>query len=151
MISNPITGASYVLKALPLLNKPGIRAYVIIPLLINTLLFAGLIWFLSGQFGDLVNQWTPELPDWLSWLSWLLWLLFGITILVVLFFSFTILANLIGAPFNSYLAAAVEHHLTGSKPASANINILTEVMNSLSGEMKKIIYFILWAVPLFII
>ena len=151
MISNPITGANYVLKGWRLLNKPGIRPYVIIPLLINTLLFAGLIWFLSGQFGELVNQWIPELPDWLSWLSWILWLFFSITILVVLFFTFTILANLIGAPFNSYLSAAVELHLTGSSPESENRGVLTEIKNSLFGELKKIVYFILWSIPLVII
>ena len=151
MISNPITGANYVLKGLRLINKPGVRSFVIVPLLINTLLFTALIWFLSGQFGELVDQWTPSLPDWLSWLSWLLWLLFGTAILIILFFSFTILANLIGAPFNSYLSAAVELHLTGSSPESETRGVFTEIMNSLSGELKKIMYFILWSIPLIVI
>ncbi|MCW9024444.1 MAG: sulfate transporter CysZ [Gammaproteobacteria bacterium] len=150
MISNPVTGANYIFKALPLLNKPGIRPYVILPLLINTFLFAGLIWFLSGQFGQLVEQWMPNLPDWLSWLSWIIWFLFGITILVILFFSFTLLANLVGAPFNSYLSSAVENYLTGNKPETG-LSLFTEVKKSLAGELKKILYFVLWAIPLFII
>ena len=150
MISNPITGANYILKALPLLNKPGIRPYVILPLLINTLLFAGLIWFLSGQFAELVEQWMPALPDWLSWLSWVFWAVFGITTLVILFFGFTLVANLIGAPFNSYLAAAVEFHITGQKPDSG-LGLMMEIKKSLLGELKKILYIILWTLPLFIL
>ncbi len=150
MISNPISGASYLVKGLRLINRPGIRPFVIIPLLINSLLFAGLIWFLGTEFSSLMDSWLPTLPDWLSWLSGLLWLLFAIATLVVLFFGFTLLANLVGAPFNSYLSAAVEKQLSGHAPADDD-SFIQVLSKSLSGEMKKILYFALWAIPLFIL
>ena len=150
MISNPITGATYVLKGLQLLNKPGIRTFVILPLVINSLLFAGLIWFLSNEFSSLLDSWLPTLPDWLSWLNGLLWLLFAIVILVVMFFGFTLLANLIGAPFNSYLSAAVEKQLTGQPPAEDSARFMQTLVKSIMGELKKMLYFALWAIPLFI-
>ncbi len=151
MISNPLTGATYVIKGLQLINQPGIRPFVIIPLLINSLLFAGLFWFLGAEFSNLMDSWLPTLPDWLSWLSGLLWLLFAIVILIVLFFGFTLIANLVGAPFNSYLSAAVEKQLSGQAPAADSDNFIQVLSQSLSGELKKILYFTLWAIPLFIL
>lgn len=150
MISNPLTGATYLAKGLRLINKPGIRPFVIIPLLINSLLFAALIWFLSNEFSGLVDSWLRTLPGWLSWLSGLLWFLFAIAALVVLFFGFTLLANLIGAPFNSYLSAAVEKQLSGHAPADTD-SVMQVLRKSLLDELKKIRYFALWAIPLLIL
>jgi len=151
MISNPVTGAGYFFRGLSLLNKPGVRRFVIIPLLINVLIFAGLIWLLADQFGVFIDWMTPTLPDWLLWLTWLLWLIFGLVAFIVLFFGFSILANLVGAPFNSYLAAAVENHLTGQALPASGKSFWQEVVEALLGELKKILYYLLWAIPLLII
>ncbi|HEB85699.1 MAG TPA: sulfate transporter CysZ, partial [Gammaproteobacteria bacterium] len=59
MISNPLSGAAYVAKGLRLINRPSIRPFVIIPLLINSLLFAALIWFLGNEFSNLLDSWLP--------------------------------------------------------------------------------------------
>ena len=40
MISNPVTGAGYFFRGLSLINKPGVRRFVIVPLLINILIGA---------------------------------------------------------------------------------------------------------------
>jgi CysZ protein len=151
MISNPVTGAGYFFTGLSLLNKPGVRRFVIIPLLINILIFAGLIWLLADQFGGLIDWMTPTLPDWLLWLTWLLWLVFGLMAFIVLFFGFSILANLVGAPFNSYLAAAVEKHLTGQPLADSGKSLWQDVVEAILGELKKILYYLMWAIPLLII
>ena len=150
MTGNPLHGARYLLQGLRLLTQPGIRPFVILPLLINTLLFSGLIWFLGHEFSTLLDSWLPSLPDWLAWLGSLLWLLFAIAVLVVLFFGFSLLANLIGAPFNSYLSAAVERHLTGRAPVDQD-PLWQSVRKSLAGEWQKIRYFALWGIPLFLL
>ena len=151
MISNPVTGAGYFFRGLSLLNKPGVRRFVILPLLINILIFAGLIWLSADQFGQFIDWMTPTLPDWLLWLTWLLWLVFGLTAFIVLFFGFSILANLVGAPFNSFLAAAVEKHLTGQPLPDSGKSLWQEVVEALLGEVKKILYYLLWAIPLLIL
>lgn len=151
MISNPLSGAAYVVKGLRLIKKPGIRLFVIIPLLINSLLFATLFWFLANEFSSLLNSWLPTLPDWLGWLSDLLWLLFAASTLVVLFFGFTLLANLIAAPFNSYLSTAVEKQWSGQPPSADADHFIQVLGKTLASELKKILYFILWAIPLFIL
>jgi CysZ protein len=151
MISNPVTGAGYFFKGLSLLNKPGVRRFVIMPLLINILIFAGLIWLSADQFGGFIDWMTPTLPDWLLWLTWLLWLVFGLMAFIVLFFGFSILANLVGAPFNSYLAGAVEKHLTGQALPETGKSFWQDVVEAILGELKKILYYLLWAIPLLII
>lgn len=151
MISNPVTGAGYFFRGLSLINKPGVRRFVIMPLLINILIFAGLIWLSADQFGSFIDWFTPTLPEWLLWLTWLLWLVFGLMAFIVLFFGFTLLANLVGAPFNSYLAAAVEKHLTGQPIPDSGKSIGQDIVEGVLGELKKILYYLLWAIPLFII
>ena len=77
MISNPMTGAGYFIKGLSLIQRKGVRRFVIIPLAINTLLFTLLLWLLAGYFGELIDKFMPELPNWLAWLSYLIWVLFA--------------------------------------------------------------------------
>ena len=48
------------------------------------------------------------LPGWLAWLHWLLYPLLAVALLILTYYSFSLMANLIAAPFNSLLAAAVE-------------------------------------------
>lgn len=70
---------------------------------------------------------------------------------VILFFGFTILANLVGAPFNSYLAGAVEKSLTGQSPVdNTGRSLMQEVSFAMGGELRKILYFMAWGIPLLI-
>ncbi len=50
----------------------------------------------------------PTLPDWLSFLSYILWPLFVALLVLMVFFTFTLVANIIAAPFNGFLAEKVE-------------------------------------------
>ncbi len=139
-------GASYIWRGLGLIRKPQIRRFVVIPLLINIVLFsAGIVCFAWGI--DYVLD--SLLPGWLSWLRYLLWPLFAVASLVIVFYGFSILANLVASPFNGFLAAAVERHLTGqtndvpfSWPALGR-----EVVRTVGAELRKLAYFALWAVP----
>jgi CysZ protein len=151
MIGKPVSGARYLLKGLSLIKQPGVRRFVIIPLLINSLIFTGLIWLSVDQFGRFIDWFTPSLPDWLLWLTWLLWLVFGLMAIIVLFFGFSVLANLVGAPFNGLLAAAVEKQLTGQAPPASDKPLGREMLDSLLGELRKILYYLLWAIPLLIL
>lgn len=149
MTSNPFTGIGYFLQGLRLITRPGLRRYVLIPLAINFLLFGGLIWFGSNQFGQFMDWLMPELPSWLQWAEWLFWLLFGVSALLILFFAFSLVSNLIGAPFNDLLAEAVEFHLTGSRPEQAGgwQKVVAELPRTLMDELRKTLYFLAWSLP----
>ena len=45
MIADITTGTQAVARALRLLNQPGIRLYVIVPLTINLILFGALVYY----------------------------------------------------------------------------------------------------------
>lgn len=153
MIGESISGARYLLRGLHLITQPGLRRFVILPLLINVVVFSLLIGLVAGQFSGLIDQWLPTLPDWLGWLSWLLWLLFALTAGVFIFFTFTLVANLIAAPFNGLLAEAVERHLTGKELPHADslMQTLKDAPATLLDELNKMLYFLIWVIPLLII
>ncbi|MFO7594363.1 MAG: sulfate transporter CysZ [Pseudomonadota bacterium] len=147
------TGASALLRGLKLMNTPGLRRFVAIPLAINILLFSASIWVLVQQFSPLVDKWISELPEWLAWLEWLFWLVFAVAAILLVFYTVSILANLIAAPFNGLLAEAVEKHLTGRPlPGGGSfITVLKQVPEQLFDELRKIAYFLLRAIPLLIL
>ena len=147
MNGTAVAGAGYLLRGFGLITKPGIRRYVIIPLMINTIIFSLLIWFSASQFDRLI-EWL--LPNWLQWLEWLLWPLFAFSVVIVVLFTFTLLANLIGAPFNGLLAEVVEYHLTGRRPESP-FGFWKDTLLSIQSELKKLAYFASRSIPLLIL
>jgi len=135
-------GMRHLLVGFKLLSKPGIRGFVLIPLAINTLLFIAAIYFFSHYFGVWMEQALGWLPDWLSFIESILWLLFALLLLVVVAFTFTVLANLIAAPFNGLLAEAVERHLTGCTGRSSQRSFAAEISRSLGRELLKMRYYL---------
>lgn len=147
--NNPLTGAIYFLRGFALILRPGIRAYVAIPLLINVLVFAGLIYFGAGQLQALLDQ---MLPEWLDWLQWLLLPLFFLAALLVGFFTFNMIANLISAPFNGMLAEAVERQLTGRQPINGGWQkMIRDLWKTLGSELRKLGYIVVRALPILIL
>ena len=159
MSRNPVSGIGYFFKGLPMIFSDDIKKFVVIPFIINILLFAGAIYLLASQYESLINGLTPEAPGWLpdflsglfEWFIGLLWLLFAAVALIIIFFGFTMVANIVGAPFNTYLAAAVEYKLTGNQPIDPRTSFIKIVIESIGSELQKILYFVIWAIPLLII
>jgi len=144
-------GFNYLLSGFKLILQPGVRLYVVIPLLINSLLFAGVIIYGATSLNELISSLLAQW-QWLEWLTWLLWPIFVIVALTIVFFGFSIIANLIGAPFNGFLAAAVERSLTGNEIMSENEQALLQVIIlSIKSEFQKLLYFIIRAIPLLIL
>ncbi|MFA5628369.1 MAG: sulfate transporter CysZ [Thiohalomonadaceae bacterium] len=145
----PLSGFDYLLKGFGLLRRPQLWPYVLVPVSINILVFSLLLWFVSGRFSDWVMNLLPSLPEWLSWLAWLLWLVFWLGAAIFVFFSFSLIANIIAAPFNGLLAEAVENMLTGNAPPGNQrlLQVLREIPISLLEELRKLAYFLFWAIP----
>ncbi len=132
-----------------LLFKPGIKRFLLIPLIINIGLFSLATKLLSDQ----LDIWLEKLlPSWLNWLEWLIWPLFAIAMFLIVFYTFTVIANLIAAPFNSLLSAKIEAMLTGEKPEDINSDSFIRLMTrTIKSEIQKILYAIKWFIPLIII
>ena len=152
MKNNPLAGFRHSLSGLSLIFQPRLRRFVIVPVLINIMVFSLLIWGGSELFADLMERLLPA-DSWLSYLEWLLWPLFALTAVLVVFYTFTVIANLIAAPFNGLLAEKVEMILNGKEidQASDWKQLLKDFLPSLYSEIKKLLYFVLRAVPLLIL
>lgn len=146
-------GFSYFREALPLLLRPGLRLFVILPLLVNLLVFGGLIVFALQLFNDTLAHLMGSVPDWLSWLDWLLWPLFVVLMLLTVFFTFSLLANLIAAPFNGFLAEKIEVVLRGRDdfPPFSLQELAAMVPRTVGRELRKLAYFLPRAIPLLLL
>jgi CysZ protein len=153
MVNNPLSGAGYLLRGLNLITRPGLRRFVLIPLLINILIFSLLIWLGVDQFEALMDRFLPADDSWLAWLRWLLWPLFAIALVLVVFYTFTVIANLLAAPFNGLLAEQVERHLGGEtlEQSGGFKQLAKDVLPALASEVRKMGYFLLRAIPLLIL
>ena len=147
-----LAGLSYIKQGLLLLIKPGVRGYVVIPLLINTLIFTLIIIFGAGQFNNLIELITDRWA-WLEWIRWLLWPLFLLICLTIVFFCFSLATNLLCSPFNGFLSEAVQRVLTGQSPAASagGGGLLAEMRQSMKSELLKLRYFMLRAILLLLL
>jgi len=149
MRNNPASGAVYFLRGIRLIFAPGVRAYVIVPLLVNVLLFSALIYFGTSRFRELLD-WL--LPDWLDWLAFVLLPLFVVIALVIVFFTFSLIGNLVAAPFNGLLAEAVECHITGTPiPGGGLQQMLAGLGGTIASELRKLAYIVLWGIPVLLL
>ena len=138
-------GASYLFKGFGLIHKKGIRRFAYVPMAINTLLFSIAIWLGYTQFDQWIGNMIPTwLPDWvLDAIMWILLPLFTSLLLVIVFFSFSIIANI--------LAEAVEIKLLGKTPPALSFKeILKDAPKLIWNEIRKLMYVLMWLVPLFI-
>lgn len=148
-LEQPVGGFGYALRGLRLVLRPELRAFILIPFLINLLVFGGLLWLGVQQFGQFIDWMLP--PDgWLSYLRWLLWPISALCALLIVFFSFTGLANLLASPFNALLAERVELLLRG-RTATPGGPPWKAVLPAIASELNKLLYFLLRAVPLLLL
>ncbi|MBD9484968.1 sulfate transporter CysZ [Pseudomonas sp. PDM14] len=148
-----LSGPQYLGEGLKLVLSPGLRLFVLLPLTVNLLLFIGLIVLAMQQFGGWVDTFMPNLPDWLSFVQYIIWPLFVLVVLLIMFFSFTMLANIIAAPFNGFLAEKVEVVARGRDdfPPFSWAELMAMVPRTIGRELRKLAYFLPRAIPLLIL
>lgn len=150
MFSDISKGTRALARAFSLLNQPGVRVYVIIPLLINLLLFGALVWYGYSLFTPFVDWLMSFVPGFLDFLETLVWLFFGVLAAVTVFFAFTPVANIIAAPFNALMSEKIEAHLTG-RPVSSDVSFVQMAIDAIGSQLRKLVYIMLWALGLFLV
>ncbi len=150
MIIQFTSGARYVARGFGLISQSGVRRYVIIPLLINTALFGAAVWYGANQFEAFLD-WL--LPAWLGWARWILWPLFAVTALLIVFYTFTLIANLIGAPFNGLLAERLEARMSGRPllQSQGAAYLIRSSVTAILNELRKLGYLLIRTIPLLIL
>jgi len=137
-------GAGYLTRGARLLNHPSLRPFVLIPLVINILIFGALISIGFSYMSDLMDWMLSRIPDWLHFIEWILWPLIGITVSLITGYLFTSVALIIASPFNALLAEKAEELITGQPVASLEGlgAALLAVPRSILREILKLLYYI---------
>lgn len=169
-----LNGFQYAVDGFTLIKDPSVRKYVMIPMAINIAIFSLGLWYAISAFNGAMESLMPSMfPDSLnlaSWLSWvesayqwflslfgwieyLLWSLFVILYLLIVFYGFTVVANLISAPFNGFFSAAVERLLLDEEvdPGHIERSMTEEVKVALIGETRKMLYTLKCLIPLLLL
>ena len=144
------SGIDCVFEGFRLIRQPGLRRYVIMPLTINVVLLTGFITWGVMRFEVWTDSLTRYLPSWLSFLSWLIGLLAAVLVILVVLYLFTIVANIIAAPFNAILSVKVEERLTGLVSKSES-SVMAVLFRSIARELGKLLYYLPRLVGLLII
>ncbi|MCB1616808.1 MAG: sulfate transporter CysZ [Pseudomonadales bacterium] len=149
-VSQAHQGPSALIQGGRLLFEPGLRLFIIVPFIINLLIFSILSYLAIDLFTVYLDQVVSQLPNWLKEIAqWLFSILFGLTLVVTMGYTFTLIANLIAAPFNGLLAEKVEQRLTGIAPPHEAIPKL--VIRTIGRECRKLLYFIPRSLAIFLV
>ena len=150
MIADIMKGAICLGRGYRLIWQPGVRLYVVMPLVINSVLFAGLIWFGYDQFSPLVDKLMSNIPSILGFLRGIIWLVISTFTAIFVFFTFTPIANIVAAPFNALLSEKIETRLSG-KEISSNTSFIKLVRTSVLSQLGKLVYILFWSAALLLI
>ncbi len=143
-------GFRYAFAGLGMLRRPGLKRFVVIPLLVNTLVFGSAGFLALDQLSRFTGWAAARLPDWLDWLTWLIWPLAILAFLVAVWVLFTVVANILASPFNGLLServARLEGHVTDAPPTSLVQDLVAAPLN----EVRKLASFALLAIPLLLV
>ncbi|MGC9460635.1 sulfate transporter CysZ [Vibrio genomosp. F10] len=146
------SGFGYFFYGLELALTPGIRRFVLMPLMANIILVGGALFYLFSNMDNWITQWMAQLPEFLTWLSYILWPLIVITVLATFSYFFSTLANFIAAPFNGLLAEKVEEHLIGNSINDDGLlSLVKDLPRVFAREWRKLLYVIPKAIGLFLL
>ena len=148
MKGNIAHGAGYLTHGARMLTHPALRLFVLIPLVVNILIFGSLIGFGINYIDNLMDKWLAGIPDWLDFITWIIWPLIGITLSLVTGYLFTAVALIIASPFNALLAEKAEELITG-KPVDSLEGFgaaLLALPRGILREISKLLYYLPMAV-----
>jgi CysZ protein len=93
-------------RGLLLIGRPGFRRYAVLPLLVNVALFSTAGTLLFSRAGLWLDQLLPA-GGWHDYLRWLVWPLLAVAFVLVSLLAFTMVGNVLAAPFADRLAEKV--------------------------------------------
>lgn len=168
-----VAGATYPFRALRLLyNRPQLRGYVVIPLLVNfvlgILLYLGLLFpgfnaieSLTLLIDTQIDNWVANLPAWLSYLDviailigWILRVILVLALLLIIGFILLQFGVILGSPWYGQLSEKLEEIKT-EKPAVIPPSSLTgtvqDIWRAILFELKKLVIQLGIGIPLLLL
>jgi len=143
------SGFCYLTQGSGMLLQSGMKRFVFIPLIANCIVFFILTLSLISHFSSIQEEFASFVSDWsqisiigiiLSYFIAFLSALFIFIVLLIYGYSFTVLTNIIAAPFYGRLAEKLEERVSGQSVPSESISSM--VLRTLRRELVKLFYFI---------
>lgn len=128
-------------RGMALIMQPGLRQYVIVPLLINVIVLSAFITYGAVQYDSWMAYIANSLPEWAEFLTWFIGVLGILVGVAILLYGFTIIGNIIAAPFNAILSVKVEEHLLGRRLISSTPFAVVAI-RSVGREFVKLGYYL---------
>lgn len=149
-----MTGFRYPFRAVGfILDHPSLLKYIVWPFLINGLVFGSGFFFFLTKLDNLLS-FIPKDDSWFwDLLFYVLVVLLTMIFLIVAFYAFTIIGNIVASPFNSALSEKTET-LMNCAPVSSSSRVIPffrDVLHSIGTEIKRLLFFLLWLIPLLLI
>jgi len=102
-----------------LMWHPKLRPYLLVPLVVNLILFVVLTSLALTYYWSLVDSGNALIPSWLqpflAPLEWFVWFIVAVVFLIGYAYSFNVITNIIAAPFYGFLSEATEKLVTGKE------------------------------------
>lgn len=155
-------GLSYVREGFVLARRPGLRPYLIVPLVMNIVLFGMSGYLVTTYAYEWISGWGAGVDLW-SWLDWLepiieqllgalKWLIFAAIILGLLFImgsTFTMFTHLLVSPFIGILGEKAEKEL--HQPSYPQHTLAQIALRTITRECRKMLYWVVRALVLGIV
>ncbi len=152
-VSGFTRGFSYPLRAVKLFRrKPGLLKYLAIPFFINLLVFTATVYFGLDLFQGMLETYAPSADVWYGvLLYYLAWTVALLLTTVIVFFSFTVIGNLVASPFNELLSERTEELIRGaqSEERLSLRRFWKESRYAIIVEIKKMTVFVVCMILLF--
>jgi len=143
----PLFGFTFPFRGLRLIFRSGFRRYALVPLLINVVLFSALGTFLFNFLGEWVDALLPP-GGWHDYVRWLVWPVAVVAFLLVGYFTFTLVGNVMAAPFNDLLAAKLVATQGGEGTEVATRGLTWRgTVTSIGDELRKLWYVVTRSLP----
>jgi CysZ protein len=137
-----LKGLSYLLTGFRFLMAPSLKRFVIVPFLINLILFT-ILWIVAIHWFGVFSQWVEHfLPTWLQWLHWLIWILSILISGIFLIYLSTFIVNIAAGPFNSILSTKVEQQLLSHYTSDKKSTLITEIPAAIKRQFQVIFYYV---------
>ncbi|RUO77927.1 sulfate transporter CysZ [Idiomarina seosinensis] len=145
-------GLAYLARGFKLIQSKGLKRFVIIPILVNLVLFSGAVYWLTATTQQLTERLTEWLPSYFQWLEYLVYPILVLFILAMFYFLFTSITNLIAAPFNGLLAEKVEQYESGQTISDEGLaGLVKDIPRTLGREFQKMWYYLPRALGFFLL
>jgi CysZ protein len=135
-----LSAPGYLLQGFRLLRRPGLRRYVVLPVLGNLVIFVLAAVAIFYGLDSALDRWLPE---GYSWLRMIVFPLVALVLIATGMFAFTLLAVILMSPFLGRLAAAVETLLDGGPPNEPSEGWWRDLLDGGMVELRRLGYAVL--------